>query len=182
MKLTYTGGNAFPTIDDHVELGMTLREYFASNAMKGILAGDEVSVEFAAMTIGIPVEAYNPLVHWQQYIAKRAVAMADALLTEIENTAYEAPEVPVGTDEPRPIQPVEGMLRPINEETGEVERFTNGEWVPQQVVTAKGGEGGTADKPAGRGEIYVGGVLYTSDHPDYEEMLKKVCNFPGSCK
>lgn len=209
MKLKNTGGQAFPSqsqpytikvggggVDNGgggsvysgggggIAMGLTKREYFAADAMKGILAGAEVSVEFAAFTLGIPVEAYNPLIHWQQYISKRAVQQADALLAELENTAYEAPEteMPVATEGARPTNPVEGQYKQ-DSITGEVSQFTNGEWQPIESVTAKGGEGGTADKPAGRGEIYVGGVLYSPDHPDYDEKLKEiVCNFPGSCK
>lgn len=164
-------GSAFP----YEQSGLTKREYAAIEAMKGILAGNEVSIEFAAMTLGIPVDQYNPLVHWVQYIAKRAADHADALLGHLENPIT----IPTPTEAASPIQPVEGMYQ--QDETGETYRFTDGEW--QLVQTAKGGEGGTADTPPTRGEILFGGVIYSPDHPDYEEMLKKIdCNFPGSCK
>ena len=57
---TNTGGPAFPT---HLNLtqGMTLRDYFATKAMQGLLADSEVS--------GTPEE-----------FATRAYNMADAML------------------------------------------------------------------------------------------------------
>lgn len=159
--------------------GLTKREYAAIEAMKGLLAGSETSVEFAAFALGIPVKQYNPLVHWVQYIAKRAAAHADALFDQLEDPA--PIEFPVGTNDPRPVDVPEGALRETESED-EYEIFTGGKWERRTVMIVKGGEGGTADKPAGRGEIYVDGVLYPPDHPDYDEMLKKVCNFGGSFK
>jgi hypothetical protein len=42
MSNTNTGGPAFPhSLQGHpIELGMTLRDYFAAKAMQGLLAGD----------------------------------------------------------------------------------------------------------------------------------------------
>jgi len=107
-----------------VNYGLTKREYFAVEAMKGLLSGNEVSVEFAAMTLGIPVKQYNPLVHWVQYIAKRAVAHADALFDRLdapEPAESLIPEETIATPSPteaaRPIEPVEGMYQ--QDETGE---------------------------------------------------------------
>lgn len=52
--------------------GMTLRDYFAAKAMQGLLA------EGGSLEIGYVLPA-----HWPQYIAKRAVSHADALLAEL---------------------------------------------------------------------------------------------------
>lgn len=91
---------------------MLYREDAALAAMQGILAGNEVSVEYAALILGIPVEAYNPLVHWPQYIANRAWAMADALVEH----QYD-----------RVIGPVEGAIR-RNKDTGNLEEYFDGDW------------------------------------------------------
>jgi hypothetical protein len=67
MNNTNTGGSAFPVIfewgnGDWVnEPGMTLRDYFAANAMQGDVSAGAHDGEFPA-------------------IAKRAYAMADAML------------------------------------------------------------------------------------------------------
>lgn len=58
------------------------RDAVAAAAMQGILAGGEVSIQFASLVLGIAPEEYNPVVHWPQYIANRAYAMADALMEE----------------------------------------------------------------------------------------------------
>lgn len=105
---------------------MLHREDAALAAMQGILAGNEVSVEYAALILGIPVEAYNPLVHWPQYIANRSWAMADALVEQQYKPRYVPPELPVGTDAP-PVEPVEGMLM-RDKDTGDLKEYWDGKW------------------------------------------------------
>lgn len=83
------GGRAFARPfsgkTQYAQEGLSQRAYFASHAMQGILAGSEVSAEFAAICLGIDIAEYNPIVHWPQYIAKRAVAMSDALIKELND-------------------------------------------------------------------------------------------------
>lgn len=50
MSKENVGGAAFPTYNDHVYLGMSLRDYFAAKALQGLIADPNIfldNTEFA---------------------------------------------------------------------------------------------------------------------------------------
>lgn len=73
MKHEEQGGPAFP-FDPSSTLcqGMTLRQFYASQALHGMLAGDHLSIPSAA-----EVAAGKS---WHDCMAEQAFAMADAML------------------------------------------------------------------------------------------------------
>lgn len=84
---------AFPTIEQHhtngVEHwntvpGMSLREYYAVQAMKALLHPDvEAKLKDVCNKLGITQNEYLYYIHWPQYIAKMSVEQADALIKEL---------------------------------------------------------------------------------------------------
>lgn len=85
------GGPAFPTPDithDDGETqtgcwGMSLRDWFAGQMIAVVndnATGE--SLDSAAESLEIPVDEYNGEKHWPMLLAKRAYAIADAMIAE----------------------------------------------------------------------------------------------------
>jgi hypothetical protein len=71
IKLTYTGGPAFPVPTSAVPfLGLSKREWFAGMALQGLIGSDaDVDPEFV-----------GSLGKWGDVVAKRAYHYADAMI------------------------------------------------------------------------------------------------------
>lgn len=68
------GGMAFPCHPDDDILGMNMRDYFAARALNGILASHQ---SYGALAMDAPTGGWA-------VVARRAYAIADAMLTERE--------------------------------------------------------------------------------------------------
>ena len=70
-------------------IGLSKREYFAIQAMKGFLSNpseSEVSSTFVLEAIGLPKETkYSFDLHYTKYASQLSVKYADALLSELSN-------------------------------------------------------------------------------------------------
>lgn len=92
-----TSGPAFPSAASHSphgewldgpHPGMTLRQWYAGQAMKGFIAGDnEASISFICERLGIDSLDYSPLEHWPQYVALWAWKFADVMLAHEQREA-----------------------------------------------------------------------------------------------
>ena len=87
------GGNAFPcgsdlgpasNIVDGGYGGMTLRDWFAGQALSTAAQDTGGTVASAAKELGIPIGEYDGKKHWPKLVAKSSYAFADAMLTERE--------------------------------------------------------------------------------------------------
>jgi len=73
----------------NVYSGLTKREHFSIELMKGILSNPSdwnVSTSFILEYLGLPPDTkylYN--VHYPQYLAKTSISFADALLNELSS-------------------------------------------------------------------------------------------------
>lgn len=80
------GGSAFPgvgTEDYNSTAGMTLRDWFAGQALAGGMATEDGgTVNSAAQELGIEPSTYDCNVHWPLLVAKRLYRYADAMLAE----------------------------------------------------------------------------------------------------
>jgi len=66
----------------------TLRDYFAAKALPEIMRdSEEMSVSGIRKALGIDGEIEWNIKYWDQYVAMRAYAVADAILAERERTA-----------------------------------------------------------------------------------------------
>lgn len=67
--------------------GLTKRELFATNAMKGFLANPsetEITSTYVLERLGLPKETkYDFEKHYTKYVAKIAVSYADSLIAEL---------------------------------------------------------------------------------------------------
>lgn len=74
------------------EQGMTLRAYIAAKAMHGLLIeGSTMTIGYVIKRLGLPEGTpYDPVVHWPQYVAQRAVEHADALLAQLAKESNDA--------------------------------------------------------------------------------------------
>ena len=73
-----TGGPAFPLDRDVVNVGMTLRDYFAAKAMQSLIIAS-CTEENALLTVLNRIKTEVEMEHW---IAYSAYAVADAMLKE----------------------------------------------------------------------------------------------------
>jgi hypothetical protein len=69
MTTDKDGGPAFPTRSINVTKGMSLRDYFAGQALAGTMARDDVKAN-----------SEEVMPELQQFLAKHCYAMADAML------------------------------------------------------------------------------------------------------
>lgn len=65
------------------QTGMSLRAYIATKAMPVADSLGDMTVEQAAKELGISTEEYRCATHYPKLLAKRAVAIADALILEL---------------------------------------------------------------------------------------------------
>lgn len=76
----------YPTEDsEQRHYGLTKRELFAAKAMAAIAVDSyDYSVDYVKKVLGADVSTpYDPEFHWPKFVAKRAVAYADALIVEL---------------------------------------------------------------------------------------------------
>lgn len=77
------GGPVFPCTEENGLnsgwSGMDLRDYFAAKAM-AMEADEDISTSYVCKFIGIEKADYDSPKHWPMYVAKKAYAMADAMI------------------------------------------------------------------------------------------------------
>ena len=64
--------------------GMSLRDWFAGQALSTAAQDTGGTVASAAKELGIPIGEYDGKKHWPKLVAKSAYAYADAMLAERE--------------------------------------------------------------------------------------------------
>lgn len=83
MTTKADGGPAFPIrglLNDADFNGMTLRDYFAAHAIDW--SCNDMTLGGVAEHLDIKTADYKWEIHWPMFVAKRAYAMADAMLAE----------------------------------------------------------------------------------------------------
>lgn len=64
--------------------GLTIRQYYSGLAMQAEVGADtSVTTKEIMEYLGLDKDPYDYRVHWHMYLAKRAVAAADALINEL---------------------------------------------------------------------------------------------------
>ena len=78
-----TSGPAFPGWGENGKLegGMTLRQWYAGQAMKALVTDStDYSISYICGILGIESMDYDPTEHWPRFVAIKAWKQADAML------------------------------------------------------------------------------------------------------
>lgn len=77
---------AFPSTKPAQNIGMTLRDYFAAQAISSVEGSmDGFTIQDLCDALSINLEDYDPKTHWAAFFADRTYALADAMLERRES-------------------------------------------------------------------------------------------------